>query len=105
MFFPCCITMPVLHLSLVELLIGSGFVVCFRLREHNPSHNSGQDRNHGLRCPRHSSDVDLPVQHGQSAEQLRTTHLHAFSVLLPLLQLRLLLLRREAHAGEGAQDA
>lgn len=97
--------MSVLQISSVKLIIGCGFVVCFRLREYNPSHDSGQDRNYGLRCPWYSSDVDLLVQHGQSAEQLRASHLHAFPVLLPVLQLWLLLLRREAYAGEGTQNA
>lgn len=64
----------------------------YRLREHHAADDARQGGDDGVRGAGYPSDAHLPVQHGQSAVQLRAPHLHEVAVLLSVLQLRLLLL-------------
>jgi len=70
------------------------------MRKHRAKVHLGQGRHHGLRHHRDTLDPDLSVQHGWTVVENRQGCLHAGPLLLPLLQLRLLLLRREANAGQ-----
>ena len=76
------------------------FARCCRLREYRATLDSGQSGDDGLRFRGHPFDIDLPVERRRTTVQMRSGRLHAGSLLLPLLELRLLLLRREADAGE-----
>lgn len=74
------------------------------MRERRAEIHLGQGRYHGLRRHWDTLDPDLLVQHGRPPVEDRQGCLHAGPLLLPVLELRLLLLRREANAGQRARS-
>lgn len=71
--------------------------------KHRTEIHLGQSRHHGLRQSWDTLDLGLLVQCGRTLIEMRQRCLHAGSLLLPLFELRLLLLRREANAGKSGR--
>ena len=77
-------------------------IISFRLRQPCPEDQPRQGRHHGLRRPRHTVNSSVLVQRRFDPQQNRQRRLLEGTLLLPLLKLRLLLLRREEDGREGA---
>lgn len=71
-----------------------------RLRQHRAKIHMGQNRDYGLRQSRHPLNLGLLVERRRPFVQVREGCVHARSLLLPLFQLRLLLLRWKTDGGK-----
>lgn len=80
----------------------SGFLR--RLRQYRPKDGPGEGGDHGLRHAGHPAYPPLPIERGQHPQQGGEGGVLQSAVLLPVLKLRLLLLRREEDGGKGEAD-